>query len=67
MNVGLSQEEGLRHRDWLTVSPEGEIYRQPCNVHEYRTMCYNSPYGDHVLAMIDELLEYPVDGFFSIA
>ena len=29
MNVGLSQEEGLRHRDWLTVSPEGEIYRQP--------------------------------------
>ena len=64
MNVGLSQEEGLRHRDWLTVSPEGEIYRQPCNIHEYRTMCYNSPYGDHVLAMIDELLEYPVDGFF---
>ena len=64
INVGLSHEEGLRHRDWLTVSPEGEIYRRPCNVHEFRTMCYNSPYGDHVLAMIDELLHYPVDGFF---
>lgn len=64
INVGLSHEEGLQHRDWLTISPEGEMYRQPCNIPEYRTMCYNSGYGDHVLAMIDELLAYPVDGFF---
>jgi len=64
INAGLSQHEGYLHRDWLTISPEGEIYRKPYNFPEFRTMCYNSPYADHLLAMVDELSSYPVTGFF---
>ncbi len=67
INVGLSHEEGLLHRDWLTISPEGYTYlpniqNNPCF---FRRMCYNSPYAAHVTAMAEEVVRnYPVAGMF---
>ncbi len=65
LNVGLSHEEGLRHRDWLSVNPEGSIYGADRMNNFFRRMCYNSPYAEHFLAMLQELLsKYQPDGFF---
>jgi hypothetical protein len=64
LNVGLSHEEGLLHREWTVISPEGYSYIPPLENHFFRQMCYNSGYAGHLLGMIDELLEYPLDGFF---
>lgn len=64
INVGLSHEEGLRHRDWLTLRPDGYTYAPKKFDHFFRTMCYNTGYHDHVLAMIREMLAYDVAGIF---
>lgn len=64
LNVGLSHEEGLRHREWTVVFPDGEAYKKPFVSHWFRQMCYNSGYAEHLLGMVRELLEYDVDGFF---
>ena len=65
INVGLSHEESLWHRDWLIVTPEGSIYAPNRNNSFFRQMCYNSPYGPHVLEMIKEVVAgYPVAGLF---
>ncbi|MCF7854383.1 MAG: alpha-L-fucosidase [Candidatus Pacebacteria bacterium] len=65
INVGLSHEEALLHRDWTKLSPEGYTYLPDRMNHFFRKMCYNSPYGDHLLAMIKELVSgYSVAGLF---
>ena len=65
INVGLSHEEGLRHRDWTTVSPEGYAYQPPHFSHWFRHMCYNSPYAENLLEMIKEIMvNYKTAGFF---
>jgi hypothetical protein len=65
VNVGLSHEEALLHRDWATLWPDGHTYRPNRLDHFFRTMCYNTPYGDHVLEMVREIVStYPVAGLF---
>ena len=66
LNAGISQEEGRLHRDWTTLYFDGREYRE-IRLNPYvRTMCYNSPYRDHLIAMIKEIAgKYPVSGFFS--
>lgn len=64
-NVGLSHEEGLLHRDWLKVQPEGHVYGADRMNHFFRLMCYNTGYADHLLEMIREVVSnYPVAGLF---
>ncbi len=65
LNAGISQEEGRLHRDWTTLYFDGREYRE-IRLNPYvRTMCYNSPYRDHLIAMIKEIAgKYPVSGFF---
>lgn len=65
LNGGISSEEGLRHREWTTLGFDGREYRED-RINPYvRTMCYNSPYRDHLIAMVKEIaLKYPVAGFF---
>ena len=65
LNGGISSEEGLLHRDWTTLYFDGREYREN-RVNPYvRTMCYNSPYRDHLIAMVREIAQkYPVAGFF---
>lgn len=63
-NAGISIMEGVRNREWSTLYRHGNQYYEkitPAGV----TMCFNSPYRDHLLAMIKEVAEnYPVEGFF---
>lgn len=64
INTGLSHEEGLRHRDWLVLTTEGYTYRPNRLDHFMRQMCYNTPYMEHLEAMIREVAAYPIAGFF---
>ena len=65
LNGGLSNEEGLRHREWTTLNFDGREYREERITPYVRTMCYNSPYRDHLIAMVKEIAhKYPVAGFF---
>lgn len=65
INVGLSHEEALLHRDWCVVTEEGYLYRPDRLNHFFRQMCYNTAYGDHVTEMVREVASgYPIAGFF---
>lgn len=65
INVGLSHDESLEHRDWLTLTPEGYTYSQQRFNHFFRTMCYNTGYSDHLLATVKEFTaNYDIAGIF---
>lgn len=69
LNCGLSNEDAIRHLEWNTVSPKGEILQPAIYgigwVSPYiRTMCLNSPYRDYLISLILEVAhKYPVAGF----
>ena len=66
LNGGISSAEGLQHRDWTTIYFDGREYREPRMTPYVRTMCYNSPFRDHLIAMVEEIAtNYPVSGFFT--
>jgi hypothetical protein len=68
LNIGISHEEGLRHRDWTRITPEGQSYALNATKDNvgFLTMCpSNSGYVDQVTGMVLEILaRYPVSGFF---
>ena len=62
-NGGISQEEGRLHPDWQArpTNPPTPAMVSPY----YRTMCGNTPYREHLIAMMTEVAErYPIAGFF---
>lgn len=62
-NAGISSEEGLRHREWTTLYFDGRSLHEPRLTPHVRTMCYNSGYRDHLMAMVKEIVtDYPVAG-----
>lgn len=62
-NAGISSEEGKLHRDWTTLYFDGRSLRQPRFTPHVRTMCYNSDYRNHLIAMVKEVVtNYPVSG-----
>jgi len=65
INCGLSHEEALLHREWTVLFPEGYMYKPNRMSHSFRQMCYNTPYGEHLLEMIKEVTtQYPISGLF---
>jgi len=65
INCGLSHEEALLHRDWTVLFPDGYMYKPDRMSHFFRQMCYNTPYGEHLLEMIKEVTtQYPISGLF---
>ena len=65
LNGGISSAEGVKYRDWTTLYFDGREYREPRMTPYVRTMCYNTGYRDHLIAMIKEIANnYPVSGFF---
>jgi len=64
-NAGLSNELALRNRHWAVVDSGGKVINTTTNSN-VRDMCYNTEYGDHLVAEVSEVLEmYPdVDGIF---
>lgn len=64
LNGGLSVMESVDHPEWCTLYMPGKEMHGKVTPYCY-TMCYNSPYRDHLIAMIREIAEnYPVNGFF---
>lgn len=64
-NVRLDHEHAIRHRDWCKVNAEGQIHDFRNLGHEFREMCLNTPYSDHLLSMIEEVIVgYPLSGIF---
>jgi hypothetical protein len=65
LNGGISSAEGIRHREWTTLAFDGRELREPRFTPYVRTMCYNTGYRDHLIAMVEEIARnYPVSGFF---
>ncbi len=65
INIGLSHEEGLLHREWCVLTQEGYTYRPNRLDHFMRQMCYNTGYAEHVTEMVREVVSgYPVAGLF---
>lgn len=65
LNGGISSAEGVLHREWTTLYFDGREYRDPRFTPYVRTMCYNTPYRDHLIAMVEEIAHnYHVSGFF---
>ena len=65
INAGLHHEMSIEHPEWLQMSRDGKIYDiNEWNQSFFRTVCYNSPYRDHLLAEVKEVLELGVDGLF---
>ena len=64
-NAGISRYEGVNHRDWTKIYPDGTSYHEPKTGPFSMTMCYSSGYHDHLIAMAEEVArKYPVSGFF---
>ncbi len=62
-NVHYSDQVLREHPEWREVSATPGKY--PPQDFYYRRACYNSGYGEHLLAMAREVLAwYDVDGFF---
>ncbi|MBK8883450.1 MAG: beta-galactosidase trimerization domain-containing protein [Bacteroidales bacterium] len=65
LNGGISSAEGIQYREWTTLYFDGRENREPRFTPYVRTMCYNTPYRDHLIGMIKEIAHnYPVSGFF---
>jgi len=64
-NAGLDHEHAFRHREWCKVNKDGLVYDINAGGSFFRRMCFNTGYKDHLLSMIEEVLnKYPVDGIF---
>jgi len=65
INIGLSHEEALLHREWCVVTEEGYTYKPNRLDHFFRQMCYGTAYADHVIEMVREVVSgYPIAGLF---
>jgi hypothetical protein len=65
INIGLSHEEGLRHREWLVLQKSGQVYGDDRLNSFMRQMCYNTAYGQHAVNMVTELLNrHSIAGLF---
>ncbi len=66
INAGLSHQEGLEHRDWLALPPDGATYSgDRVQNNFFRRMCYRTGYAEHLAEMAEEVLRnYAVSGIF---
>ena len=65
INAGLHHELAIIHPEWLQMTRDGKIYNlSDGGPSFFRNVCYNTPYRDHLLAEVKEVLELGVDGLF---
>jgi hypothetical protein len=65
LNAGLSHAEGVLHPEWITISSDGRVYSEERFTPFVRKMCLNTPYRDHLIAMVKEVAQnYPISGLF---
>ncbi len=63
VNAGLDHEMALRRPEFCRIDRNGRVYGDN-RVYDnfFRTMCYNSGYGEHLMNEVLELAAYDVDG-----
>lgn len=65
INVGISHQDALNHREWCIITPEGYLYKPDRLNSFFRMMCYNTEYKNYILEIVKEVVSnYPVDGLF---
>ncbi len=66
VSVGLNHEQSRRNPQWCQIDQEGRMFRgDKSSTNFFRTVCYNTPYREHIKAEIQEIMDnYDVDGFF---
>jgi len=65
LNAGIDHEHALHNRGWCKMNAQGQVYRIDHMGHSFRDLCLNTGYGQHLLDMCAEVLDwYPVDGLF---
>ena len=65
INVGLAHEILNIHPDWMRSEENGEtMIGDHVENNFFRTPCFNSPYREHIVAEVKEVLEKNPDGIF---
>ena len=68
LNAGVHHEALLRHPEWSKINRNGQALNldpnMVCYGNFFRMPCYNTGYGDHLIAEIREILELGADGVF---
>ncbi|HZS87715.1 MAG TPA: alpha-amylase family protein [Chloroflexota bacterium] len=69
ITVVWNEQQGTLHPEWRQIGRDGRAAGRlplgPIAKHDWQWMCMNSPYADHVSAVVEEVLRgYPVDGLF---
>ena len=64
INAGIHHEMSIIHPEWLQMTRDGKIYNSAVGPSFFRSVCYNTPYRDLLLAEVKEVLDLGVDGLF---
>ena len=64
VSTGLNHEACNRHPEWSRVNEEGQVIYGDRTGNFFRTQCFNTGYVDHILGILQEVLDYGVDGLF---
>ena len=64
VSTALNHEACLRHTDWCRINKNGEMVSGDRTANFFRSLCFNTEYTDHILGIIQEVLDYGVDGIF---
>jgi len=69
VTVVWNEHQAILHPAWRQIRPDGRAAGRlpvgPIGKHDWQWLCVNSPYADHVAAVVEEVVRgYPVDGLF---
>ena len=65
LNTSINHEIALRHPEWIILRTNGKCYDfETGGANGFRSLCYNSGYGDYFIEEIKEVLGEGVDGIF---
>ncbi len=69
VTVVWNEQQATLHPEWRQIQPDGRVVGRrpvgPIGTHDWQWLCLNSPYADHVAAVVDEVVRgYAVDGLF---
>jgi hypothetical protein len=65
LNAGLHHIRAGENRGWCKVNERGQIMTDDRMDNFFRTLCYNTEYGEYLAAEVEEVVKgYDVDGIF---
>jgi len=65
LNGGVNHQVLLEHPEYMKINKDGQVYVNPDeNMSFFRTPCFNTPYLEHLISEIKEILQMEPDGIF---